>query len=123
MCKMLTLLKACKGPFKLLDIYPTKVSSVGLKRLRGAFTGVGERSGGMFLERSEKEMFVEVEGEAGVPVAINIDAIQYIRKCDEEGYEDQCMIQFAGGFPLFVRGTPEELAMRFNTLKEVVKCR
>ena len=68
-------------------------------------------------------MFVEVEsverdnhGEVTEPVLINIDNIQYIVKCQEEGCEDQCMIQFAGGFPIFVRGTLFELGVRFNML-------
>lgn len=52
-----------------------------------------------------------------VPVLINTDNIQYIRPADEDEGENQCMIQFSGGFPIFVHGTLESVAKWLNDLK------
>ena len=38
-------------------------------------------------------------------------------KADEDEGEDQCMIQFSGGFPIFVHGTLESVAKWLNDLK------
>jgi len=54
--------------------------------------------------------------EVEVPVLINTDQIQYIRPSDDD--EDQCMIQFSGGFPIFVHGTLESVGRWLNGLKE-----
>lgn len=53
--------------------------------------------------------------EIEVPVLINTDNIQLVKASDED--KDQCMIQFSGGFPIFVHGTLESVGRWLNGLK------
>ena len=67
------------------------------------------------IERREFDMKKGMREEVEVPVLINTDQIQYIRPSDDE--KKQCMIQFSGGFPVFVHGTLESVTRWLNGLK------
>ena len=54
--------------------------------------------------------------EVEVPVLINTDSVQLVKVSDED--KGQCMIQFSGGWPIFVHGTLESVGRWLNGLKE-----
>jgi len=56
-----------------------------------------------------------VRPEVKVPVMINTDQIQYIRQSDDN--PEQCIVQFAGGFPIFIEGSFKDALAELNILK------